>query len=87
MTDFEEAEWAAGRSYLASGGWKHEGYREHNYRHAMGVVEIYEQLGPNAFVNMRFRYQGRDYVRTWRTSWGDRTLARLARELVESVVE
>lgn len=89
MKDFDEGSWAAGRPYLVGNHWQGENrsYRQPLYRHAEGVVEIYEQTGSNPLTNMRFRYGGRDYYRTWRTTWGDKTLARLAREFIESVVD
>lgn len=87
MTDFEQAEWACGRPYLSAGLWQGERhkYRMPTYRHDLGVVEIYEQTGPYPMTNMRFRRAGRDHCRTWRTTWGDRTLSRLAREFLEDV--
>jgi hypothetical protein len=90
MEDFEEHEWGAGRSYLSIGKWQGEGlsYRESLYRHEFGLVEVYESMGASrCYTNLRFRYQGRDYSRSWKTYWGDKTIARLARELVESVVQ
>lgn len=87
MTDFEEYDWAAGPPYLSVGAWQGENrdYREHTYRHPRGVVEVYQQIGVYPLVNMRFRHKGRDHVRTWRAHWGDKTIARLARELVEDI--
>lgn len=91
MEDFEHHEWNAGRGgYLQIGKWEGEGlsYRESLYRHEFGLVEVYESLAYSGrcYTNLRFRYQGIDYSRSWKTSWGDKTLARLARELVESVI-
>jgi hypothetical protein len=85
--DYDDCNWACGRAYLSKGIWQGMGsfYRESSYRHPFGIVEIYEQTGSNPITNMRFRHNGRDWCRTWRTTWGDRTLSRLARGLVEAV--
>lgn len=86
--NFSEGSWSCGRPYLAKGLWEGErgSYRQSTYRHPAGLVEIYEQFGRD-MTNMRFRYRGRDYFRTWETTWGDKTLARLAREFIESKVK
>jgi hypothetical protein len=88
MSDFEENVWTHNRGYLSVGGWQGDGcrYRLCNYRSPHGIVEIYEQIGRGSVVSMRFIHNGQDYIRRWNTSWGDKTIARLARELVESVV-
>lgn len=82
MSDYEERDWAAGRAYLAMGCWQGS-YRQGVYRHPLGLVEVYEQVGSRPMTSLRFRHRGRDYTRTWRTVWGDKTLARLARELID----
>jgi hypothetical protein len=87
MTEFEECSWATGRPYLSVGCWQGTNgrYREHTYRHPAGVVEIYEQTGPRPLTSMRFRHAGRDHSRTWRTTWGNKTIARLARKFIEDM--
>lgn len=88
MEDFEQHEWNVGRNYLSVGSWEGSNrlYRESTYRHEHGLVEVYESLGRFSLTSLRFRYRGRDHIRNWPTTWGDKTLARLAREFVESVV-
>jgi hypothetical protein len=84
MDDFEESEWACGRPYLSVGRWQYDGgYRNHVYRHPLGLVEIYEQVGNNPILTMRFQREGRAYGRTWRRVFGQKTIARLAREFIE----
>lgn len=37
-------------------------------------------------TSMIFIWRGRDHMRSWKKFWGDRTITRLAREMVEEVV-
>jgi hypothetical protein len=87
-TDFTEYEFGSGRSYLSMGCWQgpDRTYRQGLFRAAPGLIEIYEQTGAHPMTNMRFRHAGRDYGRCWRTVWGEKTLARLAREFMEEVL-
>jgi hypothetical protein len=88
MSDYESCTWNVGRSYLSMGSWEGQNasYRHGLYRHPLGLVEVYECLGRHGTTSMRFIYGGTEFVRRWSTTWGDKTLARLARELVEDVV-
>lgn len=87
MIDFEPDDWSSGRSYLSMGCWQgdRKDYRQGVFRSANGLVEVYEQIGDHPTVSMRFIHQGRDYMRRWRTNWGDKTIARLAREMTEDI--
>lgn len=87
LTDFEQWDWGCGRSYLSMGNWQGEkgSYRHGIFRHELGLVEIYEQLGPHGYTSLRFHFAGRDYCRQWKTVWGDKTIARLAREMIEEI--
>jgi hypothetical protein len=90
MKDFESYDWSVyGRGYLSMGRWEGDDgtYRHGLYRHPAGLVEVYEQVGDRPHVSMRFRWKGRDYSRDWKTSWGDKTIARLAREMIEDTVK
>lgn len=87
-TDFTEGNWALSRSYLSTGPWE-EGngsYRQSVFRHPRGLVEIYEQNG-REMTNMRLRHGAREYWRHWDKLWGEKTVARLAREFIEDVVQ
>jgi hypothetical protein len=86
MTDYTEGSWGSGPAYLAKGLWQGENgsYRQSTYRHPLGVVEIYEQ-NRREMTNLRFRHEGRDYWRHWDKLWGDKTVARLAREFIEDI--
>jgi hypothetical protein len=83
MTDFDEWDWSPGaRGYLSMHEWR-GAYREGVYRHPAGLVEVYECLGDKGYLSLRLRWKGRDYCRSWKTVWGDKTIARLAREFIE----
>jgi hypothetical protein len=86
MQDYEDYSFGQSQGYFSAGPWVGEGFRESCYRSPHGIVEIYEQLGKRPIVSMRFIHQGQCRMRRWDTSWGDKTIARLAREFVESVV-
>ena len=86
MGDFEQVDWAAGRSYLVMGCWQGS-YREGTYRHPVGLVEVYEQVGSTPMTSLRFRHRGRDWVRRWSRTWGDKTIARLSREFIEDIIK
>lgn len=88
MHDFQDSSWNHSRGYLSTGSWlgQNGSYRESSYRSNHGVVEIYEQIGRHEIVSMRFIHDGREHMRRWDTSWGDKTLARLAREFVETII-
>jgi len=89
MQDYEDYSFGQSQGYFSAGSWqgKNGTYRESAYCSPHGIVEIYEQIGDHPLVSMRFIHQGRSWMRRWDTSWGDKTLARLAREFVESVVD
>lgn len=86
MSDYEQAEWTANRSYLCMGA-RRGCYREGVFRHPAGLVEVYEHTGSNPVLSLRFRCRGRDYIRRWATNWTDKTIARLAREMIEELSE
>lgn len=88
MHDFEEQSYSFGRSYLSMGSWSGEtsAYRTGHFRSSHGLVEIYEYVGKHPGVSMRFIHKGTEHLRRWNTSWGDKTIARLARELVETII-
>lgn len=88
MIDYDQYDWAVSRGYLSMGNWQGEqkSYRQGVFRHPIGLVEVYEQIGSCSYVSLRFRHAGRDHCRSWKTSWGDKTIARLAREFVGDVV-
>lgn len=90
MTDFEDYDWSVyARGYLSMGRWEGESgvYRQGLYRHPAGLVEVYEQIGARPRVSLRFRWKGRDFCRSWETTWGDKTIARLSRELIEDKIK
>ena len=87
LKDFEDYEWSFGRPYLSLGQWTEHGSRESHYHHPMGLVEVSEWPGRNFITAMRFIHGGFSHNRRWETSWGDKTLARLAREFIEDVIE
>lgn len=87
MADYEEREWSAGRPYLLVGRWEGESHksRESTFRNPLAAVQIYEWLDREnrPRTHMRFQRDGREWGRFWDHGFGDRTLARLAREFVE----
>lgn len=89
MADYEQHEWQLGRTYLSTGRWEGQNcsYRDSKFRSPHGIVEIYENIGRVHVTSMRFIHNGIEYSRRWPACWGDKTLARLARELVEDVVQ
>lgn len=87
MGDFDQHDWSTGRSYLSMGCWQgdNKSYRQGVYRSPVGLVEVYEQVGDRGHTSLRLMHAGRDYCRSWKTVWGDKTIARLAREFVEEI--
>lgn len=86
--DFKDQIWKLSRSYLSAGSWEgvNSTHRKSCYRSPHGIVEIYEYRSCKPSVSMRFIHEGNEHMRRWETRWGDKTLARLAREFVEEVV-
>lgn len=91
MEDYEDYNFKHSRGYFSAGRWEGNGdsrFRESCYRSPQGIVEIYEQHGAcRPIVGMRFIHDGHCWMRRWETTWGDKTIARLARELVEDVCQ
>lgn len=86
LSDYEEYSYTLGRSYLSMGHNK-DGWREGIFNHPEGLVRVFESYSPRHQVTSMFYIRdGRSHHRRWPTVWGDKTLARLARELVEDVV-
>jgi hypothetical protein len=86
MHEFEDTSYKVGRSYLCSmkgeGGW-----REGIFNHPLGLVRVFESMTPqHQATSMYFHHLGRSHHRRWAKVWGEKTLARLAREFVEHVV-
>lgn len=87
MHDFEEMQYRVSRSYLSMdkdvGGW-----REGLFHHPEGLVRVFESKVAGLPVTaMFFVSNGMSYQRRWEGLFGDKTLARLARELVESACQ
>lgn len=81
--DFQDRELPSGRSHLAAGEWRDKS-RESRFRNRLATVEIYEWTGGERLMCvMRFTHNGSDYFRSWDHQFGDKALARLAREFVE----
>lgn len=87
LNDFEENAWWVGRGYLAKGSWEHNGSHRHSiYRSPFGIAEVDEYpSGRTPITAIRFTWNGKQHTRRWETTWGDRTLARLAREMIEEI--
>lgn len=83
--DFEEYGWRVGRPHLSAGPWEQFGsHRASIYRHPKGTVEIDEYR--SGFTSMGVTMNGRHYRRRWEAKWGDKTLARLARQFIEDIM-
>lgn len=84
---FEDYGYKAGRPYLAKGEWQYGGTnRSSTYRHPLGLVEV-DEYTHNPITALGFYWQGHVYRRRWEHSFGDKTLARLAREFVEEITD
>ncbi len=84
--DFEAYSWRVSRPYLQKGSWEHnDTHRTSLYRHPAGVVEVDEYLHGQPIVAMRLVHKGICHCRRWEAMWGDKTLARLAREFIEEI--
>jgi hypothetical protein len=84
--DFEDYDYMSGRPYLCIGTWEHnDTHRSSTYRHPLGVVEVDEYISGKPILAFGFNWQGRTYRRRWEHSFGDKTIARLAREFVEEI--
>lgn len=87
LRDFEDFSYGLGRPYLSRGTWR-DGARHSFYRCEHGLAEVSEYTGnPTPVTLIIFTWQGRVFHRRWRRLWGDKTLAKLSRELVRDVVE
>lgn len=87
MHDFVESAYKVSRSYLSIkrdvGGW-----REGIFHHRLAVVRVFEARTPRLQqMSMTFNHEGRSYHRRWDGVFGDKTIARLAREFVEDVCQ
>lgn len=92
MQDFEEYDYKLSRSYLSMGkrddsdsgnAW----WREGIFNHPECIGRVYESSTPRFQVtSIFFVLGGRSYHRRWETVWGDKTLARLAREFIEDII-
>lgn len=88
MHDFEEDRYKVSRSYLSMNERGAGGWREGHFQHPEGLVRVFEARIPRfAMTSMFFIRQGHSHQRRWNTVWGDKTLARLAREFVEDVCQ
>jgi hypothetical protein len=84
MRDFEDWGWKVSSSYLSMG--RTEGsQREGVYMHPECIFRVFEIYGNRPITSMFFILDGHSYHRRWETIWGDKTLARLAREFIEEV--
>lgn len=84
--NFERHEWPVGRSYLTpmrpDGAYSANGV----FIHPKGFARVFTFKGEKTQEShVIFIHEGRRYSRRWRQAWGDRTLARLAREMIEEV--
>lgn len=86
--DFEDDSWLVGRPYLSTRSWQYDDtQRSSTYRHPLGIVEVDEYVGgTKPIVCMRFNADGCQYSRRWEAKWGDKTLARLARQFIEDIM-
>ena len=79
-------------SFATGPGWARlQNHGEGNGRYTtgdiilpQGTVSVYRQVD---YTRLDFAYGGRVHVRQWDREWGDRTLPRLARELVRDVFD
>lgn len=85
LSDFEQADYALARPHLAAMYRDGEG-RTGIFASMHGYVRIYESVGRHRSTFMIFIHEGRTFSRDWKAVWGDKTLARLAREFVDEVV-
>jgi hypothetical protein len=87
MDDFEENVFVVSRSYLSMHNTDDQGWREGHFHHPEGLVRVFEADTPQLQVtSMFFIHNGYSFQRRWETVWGDKTLARLARELIEESI-
>lgn len=87
MADYEERRWKIGSSYLAM-RQDGENSRVGTFQHPEGVARVFVFSGQRAQSTfILFNHHGQQLSRSWPTCWRDRTIARLARELIEDAVE
>lgn len=84
-SDFKSCDYAVGRSYLAMypDGCGGSGV----FTSPRGYARVFKSITPrhqSSFIV--FIHAGRSYSRSWNAAWGDKTLARLAREFIAEVV-
>lgn len=90
-SDFDGMDFAIGRPHLTMRPSDREyGYRLGVYWSPHGLVDIYwqppvEKEGRrwDGLTSMSVIVGGRAFHRSWRTAWGDKTIARLAREFAD----
>lgn len=88
MQDYEENVFTVSRSYLSMHNREAGGWREGVFNHPQGLVRVFEANTPrHRATSMFFVHNGFSHHRKWETTWGDRTIARLAREFVEEVTQ
>jgi hypothetical protein len=87
MRDFEVQECTLSRTWLSTGSW-HEDTRRSLFRSFHGLVDVFESRHERWPVTvLEFLHDGISYSRRWKRLFGDKTIARLAREFVEEVVD
>lgn len=82
-----EHDYALGRTYLSMGARQEGRGRRGTFWSGHGLVDVFTSDDPRWTVtHLVFVRDGRIHSRRWNAAWGDKTIARLARELVEDVV-
>jgi hypothetical protein len=78
---FKQQDYAVGRSYLTMYG--DGGGRTGIFTSPHGYARVFVSAKSTFII---FIHAGRTYSRSWDSAWGDKTAARLARELIDQVV-
>lgn len=86
MHDFTTTSYKVTRSYLSMKNPEDGGWREGVFHHGLTLVRIFEaRTSRSQDMSMTLNHEGRIYHRRWKGVFGDKTIARLAREFVEDV--
>lgn len=84
--DYEEGRYSFRRGYLTMQR-AGECFRRGQYHHPEGIVEVFESLSVRGErTSLYLTRNGLSISRTWQAAWGDKTIARLAREFMEDII-
>jgi hypothetical protein len=90
ITDFSDWDFASGTHLTMRPADPEYGYRHGLFFSRHGIVDIYwqppitrEDRSWDGLTSMSILVGGRTFHRSWKAAWGDKTIARLAREFAD----